>query len=89
VKKENKNSNSVHNRREGGKTPSTEEIFASKKPGGTSMDEKKKQGSEVEAAGSLTPELSGSGHSHAHPFRYAGQEPNGSLTAQERPSQEE
>jgi hypothetical protein len=53
------------------------------------MDEKKKQESEMEAAGSLTPELSGGGHSHAHPFRYAGQEPNGSLVARERPSQEE
>jgi hypothetical protein len=54
------------------------------------MDEnKKKQESELEAAGSLTPELSGGGHSHAHPFRYAGQEPNGSFLAQEKKPQEE
>jgi hypothetical protein len=54
------------------------------------MDEnKEKKNAELEAAGSLTPELSAGGHSHAHPFRYAGQEPNGSLSARDQPPQEE
>lgn len=47
-----------------------------------------KQKEDMEVAGSLTPELSGAKHTRAHPFRYAGQGPEGAPPRGQEPTHE-
>ncbi len=47
-----------------------------------------KQKEDMEVAGSLTPELSGGKHTRPHPFRYAGQDPEGAPPRGQEPTHE-